>query len=379
MLIEISQLSPFLGVQSSGHSIFERLTSLYEGIGTANVYAISTAKIALTTTLLVKRVSPLLPNHLIGLLAGGLFAYFAVPSSSPIAMAGALPSVLPCFGVPRINTVAFGPVIESAFAIAFVAPLEAVLIGRSFAPKTGKRFDANQEIVGQGLSNIVGGFFGAYPGSDSITRSGVNFSAGAKTPLAAIASSLFLVFILLAFAPLVAHIPAPAPAPAGIIVLVAWNLVSPEDIIDIARSDKVEALIVAVTFLTGIVVGLEFAIVVGAIISLMVFPSKSARPHLAAIVPDADGVFRNVQVYNLPQCPQIVFARLDGPLYFGSSEAVERGFQSIGATHPTQKHLVLILKGVGDVDLAGGQTLIVKWKEGTKTAVNSIWSPVISL
>ncbi|OUS08471.1 hypothetical protein A9Q96_03235 [Rhodobacterales bacterium 52_120_T64] len=356
MLIAISQLSPFFGIQSSGHSIFERLTSLYEGIGTANVYAICTAAIALITTVLVKRMSPLLPNYLIGLLAGGLFAFFVVPSNSPIAMVGALPNVLPSFGVPRVNTETIGPVIESAFAIAFVALLEAVSIGRSFAPKTGKRFDANQEIVGQGLSNIVGGFFGAYPGSGSFTRSGVNFSAGAKTPLSAIASSLFLVIILLAFAPLVAHIP--VPALAGIIVLVAWNLMSPKEIISIARSDKVEAFIVAVTFLAGIVVGLEFAIVVGVIISLMVFLSKSARPHLAVIVPDGNGVFRNAQVYNLPQCPQIIFARLDGPLYFGSAEAVEVGFQSIGAMHPSQKHLVLILKGVGDVDLAGGQALI---------------------
>ena len=170
MLIAISQLSPFLGIQSSGHSIFERLISLYETIDTANVYAIATATIALVTTLLVKRISPLLPNYLIGLLAGGLFAYFAVPSTSPIAMVGALPSVLPSFGIPRVNTDIIGPVIESAFAIAFVALLEAVSIGRSFAPKTGKRFDANQEIVGQGLSNIVGGFFGAYPGSGSLDR-----------------------------------------------------------------------------------------------------------------------------------------------------------------------------------------------------------------
>ena len=356
MLIAISQTSPFLGIQSSGHSIFERLSSLYSSIGTANGYAISTAMIALVTTVLVRRMWPQLPNFLIGLFAGGLFAYFAVPASSPVLMVGALPGVLPSFGIPHIDTGTLAPVIESAFAIAFVALLEAVSIGRSFAPKTGKRFDANQEIVGQGLSNLVGGFFGAYPGSGSFTRSGVNFSAGAKTPLSAIASSFFLVIILLAFAPLVAHIP--VPALAGIILLVAWSLVSPKEILSIARSDKVEGFIIAVTFFAGIVVGLEFAVVVGVIISLMVFLSKSARPHLAVIVPDADGIFRNAQVYGLPQCPQIVFARLDGPLYFGSAESVERGFQSIGSLYPSQKHLILILKGVGDVDLAGGQTLI---------------------
>ena len=318
--------------------------------------AAATATIALVATVAIKRMSPLWPSFLIGLLAGGLFAYFVVPESAGIRMIGSLPSVLPSFSVPVFNISTLGPVIESAFAIAFVGLLEAVSIGRSFAPKTGKRFDANQEIVGQGLSNIVGGFFSAYPGSGSFTRSGVNFSAGAKTPLSAIASSIFLVIILMLFAPLVSHIP--VPALGGIILLVAYNLVSFSEIASIAKSDKVEAVIVGVTFFSGIFVGLEFAIVVGVMISLMIFLSKSARPHLAVIVPDKGGVFRNAQVYGLPQCPQILFARLDGPLYFGSAEAVERGFQMIGAQYPTQKQLVLVLKGVGDVDLSGGHALI---------------------
>lgn len=355
-LIAISQISPLLGIPSVGHSIGERLQALSHSIGDSNLYAVATALIALLTTLTAKRMSPALPNFLIGLFVAGMFAYFAVPESSKIAMVGGLDNVLPSFGIPRLNTQTLGPVIESAFAIAFVALLEAVSIGRSFAPKTGKRFEANQEIVGQGLSNIVGGFFGAYPGSGSFTRSGVNYSAGAKTPLSAIISSVFLVIILLAFSPLVAHIP--VPALAGIILIVAWNLISPAEIKSVFRSDRVEAFIVAITFFSGVIVGLEFAVVVGVIISLMVFLSKSARPTLAVIVPDRDGIFRNAQVYDLPQCPQIVFARLDGPLYFGSAEAVERGFQSIGVKYAAQKHLVLILKGVGDVDLSGGHVLI---------------------
>lgn len=120
------------------------------------------------------------------------------------------------------------------------------------------------------------------------------------------------------------------PALAGIILLVAWSLVSPKAILSIARSDKVEGFTIAVTFFAGVIVGLEFAVVVGVIISLMVFLSKSARPHLAVIVPDGDGIFRNAQVYGLPQCPQIVFARLDGPFILVQPKLWNAGFSLSG-------------------------------------------------
>jgi len=86
--------------------------------------------------------------------------------------------------------------------------------------------------------------------------------------------------------------------------------------------------------------------------------SKSSRPTLAISAPDKDGVFRNAQVYGIEQCPQAVFTRLDGALYFGSVEAIERAFNRIERKNPAQKHMVLVLKGVGDIDMPGGMCIV---------------------
>lgn len=271
-------------------------------------------------------------------------------------MVGALPSVVPNPSLPPVDLSTIAISIEGAFAIALIGLLEAISIGRAFAFKSGGRFDADQEIVGQGMSNIVGSFFQAYPGSGSFTRSGVNYEAGAQTPMSAIAASVFLFLLLLLLAPLAASIP--IPALAGIILLVAYKLISFEEIKTIVQSSRAEMAIILATFLAGLIVKLEFAIYVGVILSLLIFLSKSARPTLAISAPDKDGIFRNAQIYGIDQCPQAVFTRLDGALYFGSVEAIERAFQKIERQNPTQKHMVLVLKGVGDIDMPGGMCIV---------------------
>lgn len=356
ILIAVSQLGPAMGISISAHSVFERLVGLANSIDQAQWPAIMISASALIIALIAKRISGLLPHYLIGLIGSGIVAHYFAVEGADIRMVGELPDVVPVFAVPNVNWSIFTSVLESAIAVSLVALLEAVSIGRAFAPKTGHRFNANQEIVAQGLSNVAGGLFGAYPGSGSFTRSGINFSAGAKTPLAAIFASLFLVILLLNFGFLIAHIP--LAGLAGLILLVAWNLLSPSEVVRLFKTDRTEAWIVTFTFASGVFLGLEIAILVGVLISLLVFLSKSSKPNLIVIAPEKAGVFRNAQLFKLQQCPQAVFVRLDGPLYFGSAEAVERGLQSISRLYPRQKHVVLILKGVGDVDLSGGQVLI---------------------
>ena len=296
------------------------------------------------------------PNFIIGLAVASVLAYFLNAAANGVKMVGALPSVIPSFDPPEIELETLAISIEGAFAIALIGLLEAISIGRAFAFKSGGRFDADQEIVGQGMSNIVGSFFQAYPGSGSFTRSGVNFEAGAQTPVSAIAASLFLFLILLLFAPLMAYIP--IPALAGIILLVAYKLISFEEIATITKSSRAELAIILATFAAGLLVKLEFAIYVGVILSLLIFLSKSARPTLAISAPDKDGVFRNAQVYGIDQCPQAVVTRLDGALYFGSVEAIERAFRQIERNSPDQKHMIMVLKGVGDIDMPGGMCIV---------------------
>ena len=112
---------------------------------------------------------------------------------------------------------------SAAFAVNILTLTEAVSIARSIATKSGQRIDGNQEFIGQGLSNILGGFFSGYASSGSFNRSGVNFEAGAQTPLAAVFSAFFLLLILFLVAPLAAHLPIPAMAAVLFLVIQAMS------------------------------------------------------------------------------------------------------------------------------------------------------------
>ncbi len=365
VLIGASQIAPAMGVAiERGGSVIERLYRTLEAVEHINMLAVAIAATAFIVTVLSRRIAPRSPTFLIGLTASAVLAWYLEAEKNGVAMVGELPSIIPVFSPPTASIETIGIVTEGAFAIALIGLLEAVSIGRAFAYRTNTRFDANREIVGQGLSNIVGSMFQAYPGSGSFTRSGINYESGARTPMSAIFAAIFLFIILLLFAPLVAHIP--IPGLAGLILLVAWKLVSFREIWEIARTSGTELSIIAATFLAGTMVELDFAIYVGVILSLMIFLSKTSRPNLVISAPDENGVFRDPTLYSLRECPQAMFIRIDGPLYFGSVEAIERGFRKVERSRPLQKHMVLVLKGVGDVDLAGAHALIDEAKRRKK-------------
>ena len=242
---------------------------------------------------------------------------------------------------------------------ASVVLLEAISIGRSFAMRRRERYDSNQEIIGQGLSNVTAGFFQAYAGSGSFTRSALNAESGAKTPMSAMFAAGFLVMLLLIVAPFIDRIP--KPAMAGIIVYVAWRLISFSEIRHILRSSRSETLILGLAFLAGIATELENALFVGVVASLMVFLNRSAHPHVAAISPiihNGRRLMRGVMFHDLKQCPQISVLRLEGPLFFGSVEHVETTFRRYEMLFPDRKFKVLALKGMGKIDLAGVDFLV---------------------
>lgn len=360
VLIGISQMSDVLGVQvARGGTVVERAYSLVTAVDVVNWRSVVIAGFTLFLILLFRRISVRLPGFLLALFGGGLLAWLLDARKHGVNMVGELPSITPSFYLPEVSLERVGGLSESAFAIALIALLEAVSIGRAFATRTHTRFNANQEIVGQGLSNLVGGLFQAYPGSGSFTRSGVNYEAGAKTPMSAIISSVFLAVILFFVAPLVSL--TPLPAMAGIILYVAWKLIDRKEIRHILRSSRSDSAVVIVTILAGLFVRLEFAIYVGVILSLLIFLSNSARPKLAISSPDPGSTrrsFRNVIAHSLLECPEIVFARIDGAVYFGSVETIEAEFRKLERDHAGQRHLVLVLKGVGEIDLAAADMIV---------------------
>ena len=140
-------------------------------------------------------------------------------------------------------------------------------IARAMALKTKDRFNANQEFIGQGLANIAGAFFSAYPSSGSFNRTGVNLSAGAKTPLSAISAALFLVIILAFVGPLAKYLP--YPVIGALLLVVAWNLIDPKEIRKEFQHGPKEWLPMVITFIGTITISLEWAILAGIFTSIL--------------------------------------------------------------------------------------------------------------
>ncbi|MBI4742209.1 MAG: SulP family inorganic anion transporter, partial [Betaproteobacteria bacterium] len=192
-----------------------------------------------------------------------------------------------------------------------------------------------------------------YPSSGSFNRSGVNYEAGAQTPLAAVLSAGALILILMLVAPLAAYLP--TAAMAGILFLVAWGLIDFHHIGDIWKVSRTEAAVLAATFAATLVLHLEFAVLVGIIFSLMLYLSRTARPGLRSLTPNPKHPQRRLKDREAgsPDCPQLKLLRIDGSLYFGAVSHVAEYFHYLAERHAGQKHLLLVANHINFVDIAG--------------------------
>jgi sulfate permease, SulP family len=368
LLIAFSQIRHALGLDLPRPEHFlSFFPALIQQIGNTDLISLLIALTALGLSIGIKKFLPAWPNYLIALAtATGLFLVMG-PSAESVATIGRLGEVIPTAALPPLSMTHFSELLSPAFAIALVGLLEAMSISRAIAMRSGQDIDANREFLGQGTSNIAGSFFGCYPGSASFTRSGVNFEAGAQTPMSAIFAALFLFIILLLVAPWFAYVP--IPAMAGVIMVVAWKLIDTREVFHILKVSRGETAIAGITFAVSLLVDLEFSIYCGVILSVILFMDRSAHPRLSVGVPDpklSRRSFRPVSDTNLPMCPQLFVTGLDGPLFFGSVDAIRREFRRYEQAYPEQKFMIFNIRGVGQIDLPAAELLIEEAKRREK-------------
>lgn len=358
VLIAAKQLKHFFGVDmDSGGNLHEILWQFLRHVLEINPWATLVAAVTLGVGIACKRWLPKIPYMIVAMIIGSVLALGLTDwLGVGIATVGALPATLPPLSAPSLTLEHIRQLAPSALAVTLFALTEAVSIGRALAARGGYRIDGNQEFIGQGLSNIAGAFFSGYVATGSFNRSGVNYEAGARTPLAAIFAAFMLMAIVLLVAPYASYLP--KAAMAGILFLVAWNLIDFKEIHHILHSSKRETGVLAVTFFSAIFLELEFAIFSGVLLSLVLYLDRTSKPRIVSLAPDPrapNHAFSSAP--EVPQCPQLRFLRIDGSLFFGSVAHVEQFFDRLRAEYPQQKHLALIANGINFVDLQGGQTL----------------------
>jgi len=362
MLIIASQLRNFFGVPTmAGASFFQTLHAFASGLEKIQPFAVFVGAATLGVGMAARRWLPRLPYMIAAMGAGSLLGYALNrnlgPEQTAILTLGALPGALPDFSMPHLTLDTLSSLTGAAIAVSVLGLVEAVSIARSIAVKSGQRIDGNQEFIGQGLSNAVGALCSAYPSSGSFNRSGANFEAGAQTPLAAVFSAGALVLIVVAVAPLAAFIP--VASVAAILFLVAWGLVDFHHIGTIARASRAESAVLAATFIATLVMHLEFAVLLGIVLSLVLYLQRTSRPALRSIIPDQRSPLRKFRERRPgeDECPQLRLLRIEGSLYFGAVDHVGDYLQRIEERHPAQKHLLVLSKSMNFVDVAGAELL----------------------
>jgi SulP family sulfate permease len=366
ILIANSQLKNISGIViPNGLSAVETLYVFWKKFDTANFQVFSVAAIAFLVALIIKTLNSRLPYLIGGLLAGSGVAVFLGGSRVGIKFVGAIPRGLPPLSWPHFSIAEFSSLFPSAFAVAMIGLISAIAIGKSIGTHSGQRIDSNREFIGQGLANIIGSFFSAYAGSGSFTRSGVNFQAGARTPISVVFASTLLLVIMLFISPLAAYLP--IPAMGGIIMLVAINLVEIPEIKRIAKSSRLEMTVFSSTFIATLLFDLEYAIFLGIIISLTFFLYKVATPNIATMAPDPSKPDNSLTFIKrkpeLRECSQIKIIRLDGPIFYGAVDHISDFFDEV--REGNQPYCLILCEGVNFIGLAGAHWLYEeaeRWK-----------------
>ncbi len=361
VLIATSQLKNFFGISlPRGASFVDTIAQFFQQVPHTNPYVVSVAVVTLITGALIKRYVPRVPYMIsamlvAGLIAAGLNATLG-EANTGITTVGALRAGLPPFSTPDISFDLLQKLGPSVIAVALLGLTEAVSIARAVALKSHQRLDGNQEFIGQGLSNITGSLFSAYPTSGSFTRSGLNYDAGALTPLAAVFAAIFLAVIVLFVAPLAAYLP--VAAMAGVLMLVAYSLFDMDTIRAVARTSTSEIAVLVVTFFSTLLIDLQFAIYIGVIVSLVLFLNRTSRPGFFSAVPaPGEGSYHYVPRTNELECCQLKIAFVEGPVYFGAVNHVQQELYQIDETDPRHKHVLLLAPGISFVDAAGMEML----------------------
>jgi len=359
VLIATSQMKHITSIHvPSGESFAHVWVDLFSHLEQLDPVVFGVAAFTLIVAVLIKRFLPSMPNLLLAMIAGSLLAFGLGGEAAGLAMIGEIPGHLPPLSSPDFSFTAIQELAPQAFAVALLGLIEAVSISRAIAAKSHQQIDGNQEFIGQGLSNMVGSFFSSYAGSGSFTRSGINYEAGAKTPMSAIFAAIILMGIVLLIAPLMAYLP--IATMGGIILLVAYNLIDFHHIKKILQVSRSETAILLVTFFATLFLHLEFAIYLGVILSLVIFLSRTSTPEVITLAPDPatpKHSLINVEKKPLAQCPQLKIIRIDMSIYFGSLTNIQRMLNQISDEEGIN-HILIISTGINFIDMAGAEMLV---------------------
>jgi sulfate permease, SulP family len=271
---------------------------------------------------------------------------------------GSIPQGLPKVSAPSLELDKLGALFSAALVIALVGFMEAISIAKAVAARTKQRLDPNQELIGQGVGNLVGSFSMSYPTSGSFSRTAVNINMGATSGLSSVFTALIVLVALLFLTPLLYHLP--QAVLAAIIIMAVGGLVNIEAVKHAWKAHKHDGAAAIVTFVATIFFAphLDSGIIVGAGLAIVLFLLRTMKPRVALLGRYSDGTLRDIKVNpDLPTSEHIMAMRYDGSLYFANVSYFEDTVLEALASRPTAKYVLIVGDGINQMDASGEEVV----------------------
>jgi len=358
IVIAASQVKDLLGLKvGRAESFPEIVGSVWRSATTAHGLTILVSLVSVAALVLLGRYTPKLPGALI--VVAGMTAVSAAFSFGErgVKILTEVPRGLPAPSLPALAATDIQALLPAAVAIALVAYMEGIAVAKALAAKSRQHVSANQELLAVGAANAAAGIFQAFPVAGGFSRSAVNFSAGARTPVASVVTAIVVALAAVALTPAFYHLP--KAVLAAIVVVAVLKLVDRKSAVTAWRARRSDGLTVGVTFLVTLVFGVEPGLAAGVAFSVGVFLWRSARPHAAELgrVPGTD-TYRNIARYaGLVTDPRVAIIRVDGPLYFANAQLLQDRLLELAERREALTAVVLDASAINDIDADGAHAL----------------------
>ncbi len=270
---------------------------------------------------------------------------------------GTIPQGLPSFKLPTFDLTIMLQLLSAAVAISLIGFMEAISIAKAMVTRTKQKLDANQELIGQGLGNIVGSMFQSYPTSGSFSRSAVNLGAGAVTGVSSVVTSLIVIITLLWLTPLLYHLP--QATLAAVIMMAVLGLINVKAFKHTWQANRNDGIVAIVTFALTLAFAphLDKGILIGIGLALILYLYRTMKPRIAVLARHPDGTLRDAELFGLETCDDISMVRFDGSLYFANTSYFEEKVQERVATKPDLKYIIVVGEGINEIDATGEEML----------------------
>ena len=360
LIIGLNQFRNLFGVDFfQSDQIQYIIIDIWEQFSTYNAHTTIIGLLSVITIIIFRKINKKIPNALIVVILGILTMKFFGSSFNDVSIVKEIPSGLPFFGVPEFEIDQIKELLPIALTLVMVGFLETISIGKSLEAKQDEyRIRPNQELIALGLSNIAGSFFKAYPSTSSFSRSAINQESGAKTGMAALISVVMVVITLLFLTPLFYFLP--KTVLAAIIIVAVFNLINFKEASYLWQANKLDFWLMMSTFLATLLLGIEYGIVVGVGLSLIILIYRTSKPYVTELgkVPNSNFYRNKNRFEEVIIEDDILIFRFDAQLFYANASYFRDNLDEMAAKKGSAlKLIVLDAESINRVDSTGVEML----------------------